>query len=182
MLYIVYANTGHLNRLSWLQREKETGQIFEENIVVKNDQYQINKTYFDGSRNGLSFSATVQNDRTKTSIHLSSEHFRSYPFGNPGYDVQYRGSYAPHGSVASFDMEIRNNQTEKYKAKLILGNHKIFDAWFYDALGMNRNVKDLVNTRIPSYLNQKSCTLSNFILADITNKFERFAEMVRQNY
>ena len=79
-------------------------------------------------------------------------------------------------------MTITESQTQKYKAKLIVGQEKIFDAWFYDALGMNRYIKDLVNTRVPGYLNQKSFTLTNFILADLTNRFDRFAEMVRLYY
>ena len=174
--YIIYVNRG----MSWsaVEREKETGQIFEENIVVKNDGYQINQTYFGVLGGGISISANVQKDSTKTSIHVSSEHFHRYPFETPVEIPPYN----PHGSLGSFDMEINESQTEKYKAKLILWSDKIFDAWFYDALGMNRNIKDLVNTRIPSYLNQKSFTLTNFILADITNKFERLAEMIRQNY
>ena len=158
-----------------LEQEKEIGQIFEENIVVKNDGYQINKTFSNGGE-GLSISANVQKDSMKTSIQVSSKRYSGYPFHIHGIDSLHESP------VISFYMEINESQTEKYKAKLILGNNKIFDAWFYDALGMNRNIKDLVNTRIPSYLNQKSFTLTNFILADITNKFERLAEMIRQNY
>merc|ERR1712241_821349 len=83
---------------------------------------------------------------------------------------------------ASFNMAIDEVQTNKYKAKLKVGNDKIFDGWFYDVLGMNRNVKNLVNSHIPRYLSQKSFTVANFILKDISNKFTRFASMVRNYY
>lgn len=161
---------------SVIEREKETGQIFEENIVVKNDGYQIKKTFYAGGRDSYSISANVKKDNTKTSIQVSSKRYRGYPF-----DIRGNGSLY-EDPIVSFDMEINESQTEKYKAKLVKGDDKIFDAWFYDVLGMNGNIKDLVNIRIPSYLNQKSFTLTNFILADITEKFERLSEIVRQNY
>jgi hypothetical protein len=163
------------------ERQKEKGQIFEENIVVQNDGYHIKKTYSDG-RNGLAISAKVEKDSVKTSIHLTSKSVRGYPFEITTSPRSNGSSYLSESPMASFDMEINEIITEKYKAKLRLGNDKIFDAWFYDALGMNRNVKDLVNAHIPRYLNQKSFTLTNFILADITNKFQAFAEYARYYY
>ena len=178
---------GRGKHMSTIEHEMEIGQIFEENIAVKNDGYQINQTYSVNWRNGHSISANVQNNGTKTIIQISAKDINYYPGDyhkeiSPG-DIRFDRSDSLSGStLTSLDMEIDESQTQRYKSKLIVGNDKIFDAWFYDAFRTNRNIKDLVNTRIPHYLNQKSFTLTNFILADITNKFEQFAELVRQNY
>jgi len=156
----------------WTELRKETGQLFQENIAVHNDGYEINQT-LSAVHSGLAFSANVEREPGITSIQLTLN-------GVNGYSWATSGPYYPPSEyqMARFGMEIDENQSEKYKAKLRVENEKIFDAWFYDALGMNRDIKNLVNTHIPSYLNTKSATLTNFILADITNKFQYFAKYI----
>ena len=116
---------------NYRKQQKERRVLFEENILMKNDGYKYDVTAFEPySGNKPSFytiSGDVRNSSEKTNITLSCP-------------------------MASLDLEINKNDTDRFKVKLECGYEKIFDGWFYDYLGYLKNMDDkLIRSYLKNY-------------------------------
>ena len=130
------------------KKMRELGKVFEENIVMKNDDYLYNITFSDGYK-GRTFSGIFQNNTNNTNIQLMTAVVTN---GIPLF-----GDIHPE---ASLDLEINKSQPESHKLhlnylKLQWNYEKIFEGWFYQANIIQKIAIDQVPTYLKKYLEMR---------------------------
>ena len=112
------------DRYNW---KKLTGNpdwtFIEEKISLGDHDYEYSLAFPDSE---LNFSVGAKNISNKTILNMSS--------------------------FLDLDMEIDQNNTEKFKTKLQYGSEKILDGWFYNQYVKSYDINDIVHNTVPGYL------------------------------
>ena len=90
---------------------------------MHDNEYEYSLAFPDSE---LNFSVGAKNVSNKTNLHISS--------------------------LLDLDIEIDQNNTEKFKTKIQYGSEKILDGWFYNQYIKSYDINDIVHNIVPGYL------------------------------